>query len=67
MISTTTCSAVIVKATARFASTISTRLTGAARRSRRAPVSRSVMTPMPENMQFNGIRRPMVPMAAKLM
>ena len=31
------------------------------------PLSRSMMTPMPENMQFNGMRRPTVPTAAKLM
>ena len=67
MTSTTTWSAVISRATARLASTISERRTGAARRSRRAPVSRSRMTPMPANMQFNGISRPTVPTAAKLM
>jgi hypothetical protein len=38
---------------------------GAARSSRRAPLSRSTMTPIPENMVFSGMSRPMVAMATK--
>ena len=56
----TTCSAVTASATTRLPSTISGRGIGAASRSRWAPLSRSTMTPMPANMQFSGISRPIV-------
>ena len=62
-ISTTTCSAVIAKATARLPRTSSGRGIGAASSSRRAPFSRSTITLRPANIVLRGISRPIVPVA----
>ena len=62
-ISTTIWSAVIAKATTRFATTKSGRGMGAASSSDRAPDSRSTSTPRPANIVFRGISSPIVPVA----
>ncbi|HEX6699314.1 MAG TPA: hypothetical protein VF101_01135 [Gaiellaceae bacterium] len=64
-ISASTWSAVTANATTMFPKTSSERGTGAARSSRRAPLSRSTITPSPANIVFSGISRPTVPVATK--
>ena len=65
-ISATTWNPAIATATDRLPSSIMLRGTGAARRSRCAPLSRSTIIPIPPSTQLSGTNNPMVPTATKL-
>ena len=64
-INTTTCNAVTTRATDMLPNTTSIRGIGAVSSSRRAPLSRSTITPIPENIVLSGTSRPTVAMATK--
>ena len=66
-IRTTTCRVVMANATARLPKTMSGRGIGAASMSRRAPLSRSTITPIPENMVLIGMSSPAVAIATNVM
>lgn len=64
---TITCRPLSSVATIRLAATINGRRIGADSRSRWAPLMRSTITPIPDDMQLNGIRVPRVARATNVM